>query len=66
MAGNFANWLKVKLKELNIDADVFGSYISGILEDDDSREEKQEALEGILEEIIVSEMCDVDVDSQAK
>jgi hypothetical protein len=64
MAGNFANWLKVKLKELNIDADVFGSYISGILEDDDSREEKQEALEGILEEIIVSEMCDVDLPRQ--
>jgi hypothetical protein len=54
MAGKFTNWLKVKLKELNIDVDVFGSYITGILEDDDSREDKQEALVGILEEILVS------------
>lgn len=50
----FKNWLNNKLKSLNTDESVFGSYILGILEGDESKDEKREALEGILSAIIVS------------
>lgn len=50
----FNNWLKNKLKSLDTDESVFGSYILGILEGDESKDEKHEALEGILSGIIVS------------
>lgn len=50
---NFSVWLNDKLQKLNTDETVFGSYITGILEGDESHEEKVEALEGILSEIIV-------------
>ena len=45
---NFDSWLSTKLQELKTDEGVFGSYIRGILEGDESEEEKTEALEGIL------------------
>ncbi|XP_046676906.1 LOW QUALITY PROTEIN: coiled-coil domain-containing protein 43-like [Homalodisca vitripennis] len=48
---DFESWLSLKLKELNTDESVFGSYITGILEGDETVEEKTEALEGILTEI---------------
>ncbi|XP_055902239.1 coiled-coil domain-containing protein 43 [Eupeodes corollae] len=51
-AGSFTKWLNNKLRELNTDESVFGSYITGILEDDETVEEKKDALEGILGEII--------------
>ncbi|XP_055851728.1 coiled-coil domain-containing protein 43 [Episyrphus balteatus] len=51
-AGNFTKWLNDKLRQLNTDESVFGSYITGILEDDETIEEKKDALEGILGEII--------------
>lgn len=50
----FSLWLKKKLIDLNTDDEVFSPYILGILEADDSEEEKSEALLGILSEIIVS------------
>lgn len=50
----FNKWLINKLKSLNTDESVFGSYILGILEGDESSDEKREALEGILSAIIVS------------
>lgn len=50
----FSQWLNGKLRELNTDESVFGSYINGILEGDETVDEKREALEGILSEIIVS------------
>lgn len=49
---NFTNWLGQKLTELNTDENIFGSYIEGILNGDDSQEEKVEALRGIFTEII--------------
>lgn len=49
----FDKWLTNKLKQLNTDESVFGSYISGILEGDETTDEKREALEGILSAIIV-------------
>lgn len=51
---SFSKWLKQKMLELNTDENIFGSYIMGILEGDETLEEKREALEGILSEIIVS------------
>ncbi|XP_055596072.1 coiled-coil domain-containing protein 43 [Uranotaenia lowii] len=51
----FSQWLNAKLREFNTDESVFGSYITGILEGDESIEEKTEALEGILAEIIESD-----------
>lgn len=50
--GNFTDWLSNKLKNLNTDENVFGSYITSILEGDDSVEEKREGLQSILSEII--------------
>ncbi|XP_060516511.1 coiled-coil domain-containing protein 43 [Cylas formicarius] len=49
---DFKSWLVVKLRELNTDETVFGSYIEGILDCDETSEEKSEALRGILAEIV--------------
>lgn len=49
----FEPWLIDKLKSLKTDESVFGSYISGILESEESIDEKKDALEGILSEIVV-------------
>ncbi|XP_067001317.1 coiled-coil domain-containing protein 43 [Anabrus simplex] len=49
---DFDSWLSIKLRELNTDEGVFGSYIKGILEgEEETIEDKTEALEGILSEI---------------
>ncbi len=53
---NFLKWLNVKLRELKTDENVYASYIIGILEGDESIDEKKEALEEILSQIIVSVM----------
>lgn len=45
---SFDSWLSKKLQSLNTDEGVFGSYIKGILEGDETEDEKTEALEGIL------------------
>ncbi|XP_057657428.1 coiled-coil domain-containing protein 43 [Diorhabda carinulata] len=52
---DFSNWLREKLKELNTDETVFGSYIQGILDSDDTAEEKSDAVRGILTEILENE-----------
>lgn len=49
---DFAEWLNVKLQELNADETVFCSYIQGILDSDESPEEKNDALQGILSEFV--------------
>lgn len=51
---NFVKWLNSKLRELKTDENVYGSYMIGILDGDESIEEKKEALEEILSQIIVS------------
>ncbi|KAG5889019.1 hypothetical protein JTB14_033948 [Gonioctena quinquepunctata] len=53
--GDFPNWLREKLKLLNTDETIFGSYIQGILDSDETDEEKNEALQGILAEIVENE-----------
>lgn len=52
--GEFEPWLIDKLKSLKTDEGVFGSYISSILESEETIDEKKDALEGILSEIVVS------------
>lgn len=52
---HFVAWLNGKLREFNTDEGIFGSYITGILEGDESSEEKTEALQEILAEIIESD-----------
>ncbi|OQR68491.1 coiled-coil domain-containing protein 43-like [Tropilaelaps mercedesae] len=44
----FEQWLYGQLTALKVDADVFTSYIQGILDGDESHDEKIEAIEGIL------------------
>ncbi|KAL7645582.1 UNVERIFIED_CONTAM: hypothetical protein RMT77_003968 [Armadillidium vulgare] len=56
---NFSIWLKKKLVDLNTDDEVFSPYILGILESDDSEEEKREALDGILSEITENDISDI-------
>uniref|UniRef100_A0A0A9WLH8 Coiled-coil domain-containing protein 43 n=3 Tax=Lygus hesperus TaxID=30085 RepID=A0A0A9WLH8_LYGHE len=51
LESSFDSWLTLKLRSLNTDEGVFGSYITGILTGDESLEEKTEALEGIISEI---------------
>lgn len=51
----FEPWLCAKLKSLKTDESIFGNYISGILETEDSVDEKKDALEGILSEVVVSQ-----------
>lgn len=48
---NFDEWLKKKLESLNTDVDVFGGYIRGILESDESLAEKREALEELISSV---------------
>ncbi|XP_067825144.1 coiled-coil domain-containing protein 43 [Heptranchias perlo] len=44
----FGEWLSKRLEELEIDEDVYGSYINGILREEENEEEKSEALQSIL------------------
>ncbi|XP_050361734.1 coiled-coil domain-containing protein 43 [Nymphalis io] len=56
--GEFGLWLSDKLRLLKTDEGVFGSYISGILESEETLEEKKDALEGILSEIVDKDISD--------
>ncbi|KAF5287722.1 hypothetical protein FQA39_LY15742 [Lamprigera yunnana] len=58
-ADDFSSWLNKKLKHLNIDEGVFGTYITGILDGDESHEEKSDALEGILSEIMTNDISQI-------
>ncbi|KAF2357168.1 hypothetical protein FHG87_012075 [Trinorchestia longiramus] len=56
----FDAYLKETLIKLNTDDEVFFPYIRGILEGEDSIEEKDEALQGIIAEITdtrIEELC---------
>ncbi|KAG7311296.1 hypothetical protein JYU34_002328 [Plutella xylostella] len=53
----FEPWLNDKLKSLNTDEGVFGSYISGILDAEDTLDDKKDALEGILSEFVESDIA---------
>jgi len=56
MAASFTSWLSGTLADLGTDDSVFGPYIVSILEgEDESQEEKEEGLVGILSDVLDTE-----------
>ncbi|XP_042361064.1 coiled-coil domain-containing protein 43 [Plectropomus leopardus] len=60
-AGEFESWLNDRLDSLEVDREVYGAYILGVLQEEESDEEKEDALQGILsaflEEDSVEDVC---------
>ncbi|XP_027016969.2 coiled-coil domain-containing protein 43 [Tachysurus fulvidraco] len=60
-AGEFKKWLNERLDELGADREVYGVYILGVLQEEESDEEKSDALNGILsafvDEDTLEEVC---------
>lgn len=48
---DFEDWLCKKLTSLDIDNDIYGSYITGILLETDDEEEKNVALSEVLSSV---------------
>ncbi|XP_067334396.1 coiled-coil domain-containing protein 43 [Channa argus] len=46
--GEFESWLNNRLDLLEVDREVYGAYILGVLQEEESDEEKEDALQGIL------------------
>ncbi|NXF96834.1 CCD43 protein, partial [Eubucco bourcierii] len=59
--GGFAAWLATRLEALGLDRTVYGAYIQGLLREEESDEERLEALHGVLaaclEEELLSDVC---------
>lgn len=59
--GEFETWLNERLDSLDVDREVYGAYILGVLQEEESDEEKEDALQGILsaflEEDTVEDIC---------
>lgn len=53
-AGEFESWLNDRLDSLEVDREVYGAYILGILKEEESDEEKEDALQGILSAFLVN------------
>lgn len=53
-AGEFERWLNDRLDALEVDREVYGAYILGVLQEDESNEEKEETLQGILSAFLVN------------
>ncbi|KAF7656972.1 hypothetical protein LDENG_00033550 [Lucifuga dentata] len=47
-AGEFESWLNDRLDLLEVDREVYGAYILGVLQEEESDDEKADALQGIL------------------
>lgn len=63
--GEFENWLSARLRTLGLDEDVFGSYVVGVLDSEDTDEERKDALIGILEGMTdhpVEDLCSEVID----
>lgn len=60
-AGEFESWLNDRLDLLEVDREVYGAYILGVLQEEESDEEKEDALQGILsaflDEDTVEDVC---------
>ncbi|XP_044036089.1 coiled-coil domain-containing protein 43 isoform X2 [Siniperca chuatsi] len=60
-AGEFESWLNDRLDSLEVDREVYRAYILGVLQEDESDEEKGDALQGILsaflDEDTVEDVC---------
>ncbi|NXS62480.1 CCD43 protein, partial [Brachypteracias leptosomus] len=61
VAGGFAAWLAARLEALGLDRAVYGAYIQGLLREEESDEERLEALHGVLaaclEEDLLHDVC---------
>lgn len=53
-AGEFESWLNDRLDSLEVDREVYGTYILGVLQEEESDEEKEDALQGILSAFLVT------------
>lgn len=53
-AGEFESWLNDRLDSLEVDREVYGAYILGVLQEEENDEEKEDALQGILSAFLVS------------
>lgn len=51
--GEFESWLNDRLDSLEVDRDVYGIYILGVLQEEETDEEKEDALKGILSAFVV-------------
>ncbi|XP_037267152.1 coiled-coil domain-containing protein 43 [Falco biarmicus] len=60
-AEGFAAWLAARLEALGLDRAVYGAYIQGLLREEESDEERLEALCGVLaaclEEDLLNDVC---------
>ncbi|KAM9267210.1 coiled-coil domain-containing protein 43 isoform 1-T1 [Morus bassanus] len=60
-AGGFAAWLAARLEALGLDRAVYGAYIEGLLREEESDEERLEAMRGVLaaclEEDLLNDVC---------
>lgn len=52
-AGEFERWLNARLESLEVDCEVYGAYILGVLQEEETDEEKEDALQGILSAFLV-------------
>lgn len=52
-AGEFEIWLNDRLDNLEVDREVYGAYILGILQEEENDDEKEDALRGILSAFLV-------------
>lgn len=52
-AGEFESWLNDRLDSLEVDREVYGAYILGVLQEEEADEEKEDALQGILAAFLV-------------
>lgn len=52
-AGEFGRWLNDRLDSLEVDREVYGAYILGVLQEEETEEEKEDALQGILSAFLV-------------
>ncbi|XP_029878524.1 coiled-coil domain-containing protein 43 [Aquila chrysaetos chrysaetos] len=61
VADGFAAWLAARLEALGLDRAVYGAYIQGLLREEESDEERLEALRGVLaaclEEDLLNDVC---------
>ncbi|XP_074782613.1 coiled-coil domain-containing protein 43 isoform X2 [Athene noctua] len=59
--GGFTAWLAARLEALGLDRAVYGAYIQGLLREEESDEERLEALRGVLaaclEEDLLNDVC---------
>ena len=53
-ADDFEDWLSSKVRSLELDEEVFLDYLKGVLDSEESEEDKREAMTGIFEGAVVS------------